>query len=487
MFTLPLDTLLFFVATSPFAGWAAGRVRRPSLSGAYAASGLAVALWALYGLYGEAASAPVYPPQAGFFSASLRIDMLSVFMASIFMGLGLAVTVYSVKYMERDTGQPLYYTLLLAMISGMVGTVFAGDLFTLFVFWELMCISSYVLVAFRNYQWEPVEASMKYLIMGSAGSATALLGMSFLYGMSGTLSFQGLAAALGHAEPDAWLHLASVLILTGFGVKTAIVPLHTWLPDAHSAAPSSISAMLSGAVIGCGVYALCRVGFAAFTAIQGQWLGALVVLSVLTMFAGNILPLLQTDLKRVLAYSSVAHIGYMLAGLSLGTQIGLTGALMHIFNHALMKGAAFLCAGAIIYRLETRQMDGMAGIGRRMPVTAIAFSISLLALIGLPPLNGFMSELAIVTAAFESGLAWLGVAVVLNSILSAGYYLRILRVIIQPVRSESVEGAGEAPAAMLIPACALVALIVAFGIWPDPVMAFAQQSAAALLAIIGGR
>jgi proton-translocating NADH-quinone oxidoreductase chain N len=366
------------------------------------------------------------------------------------------------------------------MVSGMVGVAFSGDLFTLFVFWELMSISSYVLVAFRKEKWEAVEASLKYLVMSAAGSATILLGMSLLYGMSGTLDFQGLASAFSQAQPNTWLYLSLLLLVAGFGVKAAIVPLHTWLPDAHSAAPSPISALLAGVVIETGIYALCRTFFTAFLSIQIQWFSILAILSLVTMVVGNLMPLLQNDIKRLLAYSSVGHIGYMLVGLAVGTQIGLTGTVLHIFNHALMKGAAFLCAGAIIYRIGTRQFVDMEGIGRRMPVTAVVFSISLFALIGMPPLNGFVSELTIITGSFQANLAWLGIAIVLNSVLSSAYYLRVVRLLIMPIRSEKVEKIKEAPLIMLIPLCIMAGLIILFGIWPDPLLSIAQQSAASL-------
>jgi multicomponent Na+:H+ antiporter subunit D len=485
MFTLALDLLLLFTITTPIVGWAASRFRREALSGAYAAAGLAMVGVSLYYLFldlsqGVVASQPLF----GAYTAYLRIDMLGVVMAAIFVGVGLAAAVYSIVYMKNETGVPLYFTLLLAMIGGMMGVVFAGDLFTLFVFWELMCISSYVLVAFSRGGGESVEAAFKYLIMSGAGSATVLLGISLLYGMTGTLNFEGLASVFGQAPADPWLFMASLLILAGFGVKAAIVPLHTWLPDAHSAAPSPISAMLSGVVIEVGVLALCRTCFSVFMPVQAQWLAILSVLSVITMLVGNILPLVQNDVKRLLAYSSIGHVGYMLVGLSIGTQLALTGTFLHIFNHALMKGVAFLCAGAIIYRLGTRQMDEMAGIGRRMPATAVAFSISLLALLGLPPLNGFMSELTIVTAAFQAGSAWLGIIVILNSVLSSAFYLRVIRVMLQPAKSDKVKSAREVPLAMLIPIVVMAAMIVLFGLWPDPVMKLMQESAAGVLSMV---
>lgn len=487
LFNPTLDVLLLFTVTTPLVGGFASRMRKRSLSGIYAAIGLVFAGIALYSMYADFSSSSATNTVGWIFSAILKTDMLSLFMATIFLIVGLAAVVYSVKYMENDSGKPLYYTLMLAMISGMVGVVFAGDLFTLYVFWELMSISSYVLVAFRRETWEPVEAGFKYLIMSAAGSATVLLGMSFLYGMAGTLNFQGLATAFSQSPSSVWFWVAFLFILVGFGVKTAIVPLHTWLPDAHSAAPTPVSAMLSGVVIETGVYALMRTFFTAYLSVQPQMFSILAFLSILTMTLGNLTALLQNDVKRLLAYSSIGHVGYMLVGLAVGTQLGLTGTLLHIFNHALMKGAAFLCAGAIIFRLETRDLKEFSGVGRKMPITTIFFAVSLFALIGMPPLNGFISELTLLTATIQANVGWLGFAIVLNSILSSAFYLRVLKALIQPTLSNSAQKAKEAPITMLIPIGVMVALIIFFGIYPEPIIRFAERAVAGLLPGLTGR
>lgn len=487
LFNLPLDLLLLFSVTTPLVGWLLSKVGRQGLSGIYALIGLAASGVALYGTYSDLSSGQATLSTGSLFSAVLRVDMLSIFMAVIFLGLGFAVTIYSIKYMEKESGKPLYYALLLAMVSGMMGVVFAGDLFTLFVFWELMSISSYVLVAFHREKWEPIEAGFKFMIMGVAGSATALFGMSILYGMTGTLNFGGLASAFAPASSNPWLWVALLFIIAGFGVKAAIVPLHTWLPDAYSAASAPISAILAGVVTEVGIYALARTFFSAFLSIQIQWVPILGVLSIITMVVGNVTAILQDDLKRLLAYSSIGQIGYMLTGLAIGTQLGLTGTFLQLFNHALMKGAAFLCAGAIIYKLGTGDLRAMEGVGRKMPVTAVVLSISMFALIGMPPLNGFISELTLFTASAQANLAWLGIAIIINSAISAVYSLRVIRTLLMQSGSGSkaMEKVKEAPLLMLVPLCIMGALIVLFGVWPDPLIRFAQQAAAALLAIAG--
>ncbi|MCC6013643.1 MAG: cation:proton antiporter [Candidatus Verstraetearchaeota archaeon] len=460
-----IDLLLFFAITTPILGWLCEKIKRPYLCGIYTTIGLAIALWQVLLMK--------FPIKISQFS----IDQLSGFMAITFLMLGIFASIFSMKYLERDTGIPLFYTLLILMIIGMIGAVFASDFFTFFVFWEMMCISSYTLVAFRKEKWEPIEASFKYLIMSSAGSASILFGMSLIYGMCGTLSFTEISRIL--TEPNIWVYIASIFVFIGLGVKSAIFPLHTWLPDAHSAAPSPISAMLSGVVVETGVYAICRIGFSIFSCIK--WLEVIAILSIFTMFIGNLTPLLQTDIKRLLAYSTIAHIGYMLAGISTGTILGLTGALMHIFNHAIMKGLAFLCSGVILYQLETRDMREMLGVGRRMPITTTTLFISLFALSGMPPLNGFISELTIILASIEVNMIWLGICIIINSIISAAYYLRILKAFLQPITLENIKKVKEGPIIMLIPLVSLAILIIVFGIWPDGLMNYAKSAAYELL------
>jgi proton-translocating NADH-quinone oxidoreductase chain N len=485
MFTLPLDLLLIFTIVSPVLGWIVPQRLRAKIMGVYTAAALTVTGVALYGLYQYvAANAVVNLPSNALNFATLQVDVLSIFMATIFLGLGFAATIYSIAYVENSGRTPFYYTLILTLISGMTGIVFAGDLLTLYVFWELMSISSYALVAFYKEQGTPIEAGFKFLIMSAAGTATALFGISLLYGMTGTLNFAGIASALSGAA-NVWVYMAAVFVFVGFGVKAAVFPLHTWLPDAYQAAPAPISAILSGIVIGPGIYAIAKVFFTAFISIQPDWTLILSIIAVLTMLVGNITALMQTDLKRMLAYSSIGQAGYMLIGIAVGTQLGLTGTFLQFFNHALMKGTAFLCVGAIIYRLGSRELSDIVGVGRKMPLTAFALAISVAALIGLPPLNGFPGELTLFSSTVEANMAWLGVVLLINSVISAGFYLRIIYTLVQPVSAEKIEQIKEAPLLMLIPVLALTVLIILFGVWPDPLYNFASEAAKALTTLGG--
>jgi proton-translocating NADH-quinone oxidoreductase chain N len=485
MFTLPFDLLLIFTVLSPIIGWAVPKQYRAKVLGVFTAAALAVVGFMLYGLYLDvSASGAIYVPSGATGFATLRVDTLGIFMTTIFLILGAAAAIYSAVYVKNSGRTPFYYTLIMTLISGMVGVVFAGDLLMLFVFWELMSISSYALVAFYREDGASIEAGLKFLVMSAAGSATALFGISFIYGLTGTLNFEALGTAFSGAT-SVWIYVAALFVFLGFGIKTAVFPLHTWLPDAYTAAPAPISAILAGIVIGPGVFAIAKVFFTAFISIQSVWGPLLAVLSVVTMLVGNITALMQTDLKRMLAYSSIGQVGYMLIGLAAGTQMGLTGTFLQFFNHALMKGSAFLCAGAIIYRLGTRELSGMQGVGRKMPLTAFGLAIAVAALVGLPPLAGFPGELALFTSAVQADLTWLGVSLILNSVISAGFYLRIVYVLIQPTSTSISEKVKEAPVFMLLPILALTVLIILFGVWPDLIVNFARDGANALISLGG--
>lgn len=423
------------------------------------------------------------PPLA----ACFEIDLLSVFMIFSSVSLGLFVAIYSFRYMERDSRLGEYYSLLLLLIAGTVGVALAGDFFTFFVFWELMCISSYILVAFRKDRAGAIEGGFKYFIMSSLGSVLILLGMSLLYGMAGNLNFAYLSQMIDWQTGKLWGYLAFILIFIGFGVKAAIVPMHTWIPDAYVEAPSPVAAMSSGILIEMGLYGLARVFFVVFqpsmTLIGGpdSFKYIFAIFSLVTMTLGNVLALYQKDINRIFAYSSIAQMGYMLIGIASGTAYGLLGSFLHVFNHSLMKGGAFLSSGAMIQRAETRNVDEMKGLGRAMPTTTIALTISVLGLGGVPMTAGFISKFILFSSALAPNvnLWWLAVAGVLNSALSIAYYLRIVqRLITKPARDFSA--IREAPASMLVPVVVMTILIVVFGVYPLPIAQFADGAAKAL-------
>ena len=486
MFTPTLDVLFLFILVTPLTGLLGHKVgfrRLPMIS---ATVGFVVSLAFLPSLYTQVSESGIMvvtleSSSVPLMGACLEIDMLSVFMTVIFIFIGLLTCVYSIRSMEHDTRLVEYYTLLLIVVTGMVGVSFAGDFFTLFIFWEIMCLSSYALVAFRKGRWEPVEAGFKYLIMSSTGSVLVLYAMSLLYGMTGTLNFAYLSVTLNSLPTNTWIYLVLALIVVGFGVVASIAPFHTWLPDAHAAAPSPISAMLSGIVIKVGAYALMRCLLLLFIPQQFVWQSVLAMLAVFTMFVGNSMALLQKDIKRLLGFSSVVNMGYIIFALSIRTEQGLTGGIFHVMNHAIMKALLFLCVGSFIYRTKTRNLEKLIGIGRKMPVTATLFAIGALAVAGFPGLNGFMSEITIVMAGIDAGWHIPTALMLLNMAFSIAYYLRLIHnlIIKKPVKGS--EGINESPKSMLIIMMVLATLCVVIGVYPRPFMSFADAAARAAL------
>ncbi len=425
----------------------------------------------------------------------LVANYLGVLLAATALLLTGLVAVYSMRYMHRrNIGK--FYALLLIMTAGIVGIGFAGDLFTLYVLFEVMSIASFVLVAFEREEWEPGEAGVKYLVISTTGSLLALLGIGIVYTYTGSLDLAAIPDLIAGRAGSAPMMALTAMILVGFGVKAAIVPLHTWLPDAHSAAPSGISAMLSGVVIEAGLIAMLK----ALLAIGAVEMGmVMVVLALVTMFVGNLVAWRQTDLKRMFAYSSVAQMGYIFMGVGLALGFpylagfsGMRGALYHILNHAIMKGGAFLCAGAFLYLLGTRDMRRLSGVGRRVPVVAVCFLVFALALAGTPPFNGYFSKLLLVRAGADVG-GWgifMAVMLVLNSVISLFYYLGAVNIVVfGQVPDDAPRTVKPLPFLIVLPIVVLGALAVLLGVYPelglqivDPA---AEQVMSTLMAITG--
>jgi len=483
MFTPIIDSLFIFSIITPIIGFFTPKKSSCLICGAVSAGGYVISMAYLLHILPQILTSPIrIPMETSAVSTSIVIDVPGSLMSLLALALGLFATIYSMRFMERDSGTPLYYSLLMAMVTGIVGASYSGDLFTLFIFWELMCITSYVLVGFRRNVKESVEAAIKYMLMSGVGSATILFGMSLLYGLTGTLNLPRIALSL-KAGGEPWLYASLGMLITGFGIKAAIVPLHVWVPDAYAAAPSPISAIIAGASTELAVFVICKLLFFIFPVIKVSWMEFFSVFAVLNMVLGNIVGLLQNDVKRMLAYSSVAHIGYIFIGIAAGTKLGLTASLLHMFNHGLMKALAFLCMGAIIYRIGSRNLEDMAGIGRRMPITSTAFTIAVLGLIGMPPLNGFISKLLLFMSCLDSGMLWLGILLIIFSAVSTGYYIRILKALIAAPRDERLSDVKEAPILILIPICCLAFLMILLGIWPDPILRFAEESSSWLMEV----
>jgi multicomponent Na+:H+ antiporter subunit D len=356
----------------------------------------------------------------------LRLDSLTVLLVVTINTIGLAVVLYAVDYMRQFTARPRFYSLFLLMVTGMNGVVMTGDLFNLYVFLEISAIASYALVAF-GCEREELEASFKYIVLGSVSSSLILIALALMYGVTGALNMAQVSARVAEQGMDAPLLLAFGLFICGFAFKAALVPFHAWLPDAHPAAPAPVSAMLSGVLIkAIGVYVLARLIFNVFGA-EPNVLSLLCWLGVLSMVVGGLMAAGQNDIKRMFAYSSISQVGFMVLGLGLGTPLGIVGALFHLVNHSMFKSLLFLNAGAIEYCTGTRRLDELGGLNKVMPVTASTSLVGSMSIAGVPPFNGFWSKLIIVLACVQAGHYGFALTAVLISIVTLAYQLKVQR------------------------------------------------------------
>lgn len=421
------------------------------------------------------------------FSLYFRMDMLSFYLSLLIAFLWLIATIHSVGYMAKEHAHDRYYCFFLVALGGCMGTVFAGDLLGLFVFFEIMAISSYVLVAHEEHSYA-MFAGAKYLFMSIGAGLAIFFGLVITYHLAGTLTLDGF----GLIQEVSTLSLAAFIgYLLGFGVKAGIFPVHIWLPDAHPAAPSPVSALLSGVMIKVGAYGLIRVfyqvyGFEYLSALG--WDQVALVLSTITILLGSALALLQDDLKRRLAYSSIAQIGYIVLGISLLSERAFTGALYHIFSHAFMKGGLFLIAGAIIVKAGERRISYLGGIGKKMPVTMIAFTICSLSMVGIPPFNGFISKWQLALGALDIGQPFYVGLLIVSSLLNSAYYFPIVITAFfgspkseketaagtttpEPAPSLNLQNTGfklsEAPLSMLVPIVILAVGCILFVLMPQ--------------------
>ncbi|MBE0682615.1 MAG: hypothetical protein IH589_11945 [Anaerolineales bacterium] len=429
----------------------------------------------------------------------LRVDGISLLAAAMILTLGTLVILFSGPYMAGEVGEEKYYAMLLTMIGLMIGLACAGDLFNLWVWFEGMAISSYLLVAFYREQAASLEAGMKYLVQSAIGSVMVLMGIALVLANAGTLDLPGIREAVSGSDVNRLAFLgAGALFVIGFGVKVAIVPLHTWLPDAHSQAPSGISAMLSGVVIEVGLIAMLR----ALSVLPGfslSWGILFMAFGALNMLYGNLLALRQTVVKRMLAYSSLSHIGYILLGLGIALyssmELGAQGAFFHLFNHMLMKGLAFLSVGALIFGLflqndlhASLKITDLAGTAQKYPWVALALSIAVLGLGGLPPLAGFMSKWQIFVAGFQTQNIWiiaLMVFMALNSVLSLAYYAPLVNMMYRKSPSLQVLAGKQLSLAIVLPLVVMMFAVIILGFAPQLMDWVTIPAAKTLIAMFG--
>jgi len=431
----------------------------------------------------EVSTHPIVVKIGGFqppFGINLVVSPLSLFFSGIVSLLGFLVSIYAIKYIQNGDIEK-YHLLFLLFLVGAVGVVLTGDIFNIFVFFEILCISSYALVAY-NRDKDGVEAGIKYLIQGSVGSAFILIGIGLLYGLCGSLNMADIASQI-HSVNSPLLFLALFLFITGFGIEGAIFPLNAWLPDAHSSAPSTISAVLSGFAIEVGIYAVVRFVWTIFGA--SNILHLLAGLGILTLLIGELSAFKQNDIKRLLAYSSIGQVGLILFAISIGTAESISGGLFQVLSHALSKALLFLAAGYMIYKVGSRDIKEMRGIGIKMPVTSFCFLIGAFSLVGLPPFIGFPSKFIIIKSALlthQGYFYFLIGGVLLGTVIEISYFFKLL----QRIFSKTGEtGIDEAPLTALVPMVILTLLIVGIGVYPEVVSRFLHLASNNLIDRIG--
>ena len=399
-----------------------------------------------------------------------RIDQLNALLLLIISALSTIVLVAAQTSIQQEIPSDrhtLFYILYLLSLAGMLGIVATGDAFNVFVFLEISSLSAYALIALgkdRRALW----ASYQYLIMGTIGATFLLIGIGLMYQVTGTLNMDDLSRRLPEVAHTRTVFTAFVFIIVGVCLKLALFPLHLWLPNAYAYAPSIVTAFFAATATKVAIYLLIRFTFSvfglsfSFTALPLQIL--FLVLGLAGIFVASTAAIYQTNVKHLFAYSSIAQIGYMIVGFSISTTTGLMATLLHVFNHALMKGALFLALAAVMYRIGSVQLNQFHGLGRQMPYTMAAIVIGGLSLIGVPLTVGFVSKWYLILAAVENGWWPVAVLILLGSLLAIVYVWRIVEAAYFKPPIAGRETIKEAPLTFLIPICILVIANIYFGI-----------------------
>ncbi|MEP0707212.1 MAG: monovalent cation/H+ antiporter subunit D family protein [Parvibaculum sp.] len=417
-----------------------------------------------------------------------RVDVLNAFVLMIVSGMAAIVLPYARRSVAAEIPaerQSFFYTAFLLCLTGLLGVTITGDAFNVFVFLEISSLSTYALVASGSWRNKrALTAAYNYLIMGTVGATFFVIGIGMLYMVTGTLNMADLAVRIAAHGDSSTVHMGFVFILIGIGLKLAMFPLHLWLPNAYSFAPSAVTAFLAATATKVAVYVMLRFMFTVFGfdyEFQAATLEMVVLpLAILAMFAASLVAIFQDDLKRMLAYSSVAQIGYILLGLAFLTDTGLTATIIHLFNHAVTKGALFMVAGCYVLMAGTSSISGLRGVGRDMPWTTAAFVVAGFSLIGLPLTVGFISKWYLVQAALELGWWPVALLIMASSLLAIVYVWRVVETAYLQPAPEGVTRK-EAPPSMLIPVWILVAMSIWFGINAMTTSAAASRAADMLI------
>ncbi len=420
------------------------------------------------------------------------IDEFSSTMACVIMTIATLIIIYSVKDVEHEVKQGQmgnYYTLVFLLLYSMVGMTYTNDVFNMYVFMEILSLTSCAIISARREK-ETFLAAFRYLMLNTIGSLSVLIGVGMLYMVTGYLNMMEMSKVIAQVWQSYPINILVSLgfVITGLGIKAALFPLHIWLPDAHSSAPTPSSALLSGLVVKVYIFCAAKILFRIIGQSIIVALGVPTYISVfaaLGMIMGSVFAIGQKDIKRLLAYSSVAQLGYIFLGFGLATHQGFAASLFHIVSHALMKTGLFLSAGAIIYNKGKRDIREFDGIGYEMPITMGVFTISVLGMIGIPGINGFMSKMYLSFAVLEADKPFYILVILASSFLNAIYYLPI---VISAFLKESKERKNvmildKLPKSMLIPMVIIAASCVIMGIFPQLIMNTMEKVAPTFLTL----
>jgi len=398
-----------------------------------------------------------------------KLDTVGAFVVVIIATIGAVVMPYAKKSVENEVSKEriyLFYTMMLLCLSGLLGITVTGDAFNLFVFLEISSLSSYVLISLGRDR-RALTAAYRYLIMGTIGATFYIIGVGLMYQVTGTLNIVDLSTIMP-AVADTRTILAALAFLTvGISLKLALFPLHLWLPNAYTFAPSVVTAFLAATATKVSLYILLRIFFTVFGEVDifatFPVQPLLIGMALAGMFLASLSAIWQENLKRMMAYSSVAQIGYMVLGVALATEAGLAGGIIHLFNHALVKGTAFLAIGAIVYCSGAVTLKDLHGIGKRMPLLMAAFIVAGLGLIGIPLTAGFVSKWQLVTATLEADMWPLAALILLSSLLAVIYVWRVFEVAYLRAPPPEASPLKKLPLSMLIPTWALALASLYFG------------------------
>lgn len=403
-----------------------------------------------------------------------------VLFVSFIAAIVLTYARHSITAEVDESKHTLFYATYLLCMTGLLGMCVTGDLFNVFVFLEISSLSSYALIALGRTRRAPL-AALQYLILGTVGATFFLIGIGLLYQMTGTLNMAGLAERLPRDSGSRTLMVAFAMMSVGLAIKMAVFPVHTWLPNAYSYAPSAVTAFIAATSTKVSVYAFIRLMYTIFGASFAFDVmpldTELMILALFGIYVASVAAIFQDDVKRLLAYSSVAQIGYMLLGISLNDVDGLAGGIAHLMNHAVIKGGLFMAVGAMVLRLESSKLEDMRGIGKTMPWTSLAMAVGGLALIGVPLTAGFVTKWMLLTTTLKIGAPIVAGLMLISSLLAVAYVWRIIETMYFAEPSEKALAAREAPPIMLASTWVVIGLTVVLGVWTTYSAGLATEAA----------